>query len=136
MVPQRLTFVTIGARHLRTLHDFYTGWGWKPLPNSSDEITFFDLGGVRLGLWDIESLRDEAAPSEPLPGRGWNGITLAINVATRDEVDTVFDSALEAGATMINRPQDWDWGGRSGYVADPEGTRWEIAWAPMFPVDD
>jgi len=28
------------------------------------------------------------------------------------------------------------WGGRSGYIADPEGNRWEIAWAPGLALDE
>jgi uncharacterized glyoxalase superfamily protein PhnB len=135
VIPQRLTLVTIGARHMHALRDFYCGWGWTPLEGDLDEIAFFELGGVKLAVWDAESLRDEAAPGSPIPPPGWNGITLAINLHTREEVDTVYDAALAAGATMITRPADRDWGGRSGYVADPEGTRWEIAWAEMFPPD-
>jgi uncharacterized glyoxalase superfamily protein PhnB len=32
-------------------------------------------------------------------------------------------------------PVDRDWGGRSGYFADPEGNRWEVAWAPGMEFD-
>jgi uncharacterized glyoxalase superfamily protein PhnB len=53
-----------------------------------------------------------------------------MNVDAREEVDRVFEFAVGAGARPIARPQDWDWGGRSAYVADPEDNRWEIAWAP------
>jgi catechol 2,3-dioxygenase-like lactoylglutathione lyase family enzyme len=28
-----------------------------------------------------------------------------------------------------------DWGGTSGYVADPDGHPWEIAHNPHFPID-
>jgi uncharacterized protein len=27
------------------------------------------------------------------------------------------------------------WGGYSGYVADPDGHLWEIAYNPFFPID-
>ena len=37
---------------------------------------------------------------------------------------------------MIMEPVDRDWGGRSGYFADPEGNRWEVAWAPGMEFDD
>ncbi len=26
-----------------------------------------------------------------------------------------------------------DWGGYSGYFADPDGFLWEVAWNPHFP---
>ncbi|WP_435108944.1 VOC family protein [Nocardiopsis synnemataformans] len=34
-------------------------------------------------------------------------------------------------AEPVERP----WGGRSTYVADPEGNRWEIAWASAARFD-
>ncbi|GID28039.1 hypothetical protein [Paractinoplanes brasiliensis] len=33
-------------------------------------------------------------------------------------------------------PVDRPWGGRSGYIADPEGTRWEIVWNGGATFDD
>lgn len=61
----------------------------------------------------------------PLPG-----FTLAVNVPDRQAVDRAFDEAVAAGAVAVATPRDREWGGCSGYVADPEGNRWEIAWAP------
>jgi hypothetical protein len=48
----------------------------------------------------------------------------------------IAELAMEAGATPIAEPRAREWGGRSGYVADPEGTRWEIAWAPSARFDE
>ena len=62
----------------------------------------------------------------------WNGVTLALNVADRGEVDQVVRVATDAGARVVASPTERDWGGYSGYIADPEGNRWEIAWAPGF----
>ena len=41
-----------------------------------------------------------------------------------------------AGAVSVAEPADREWGGRSGYVADPEGNRWEIAWAGGAVFDE
>ena len=57
-------------------------------------------------------------------------MTLAVNVASREQVDAVLATAVAAGARPVAPPADREWGGRSGYVADPEGTRWEIVWLP------
>ena len=35
-------------------------------------------------------------------------------------------AAVSAGATAVASPVERDWGGYSGYFADPEGHRWEI----------
>ena len=29
-----------------------------------------------------------------------------------------------------HRPEEREWGGYTGYFADPDGVRWEIAWNP------
>lgn len=39
---------------------------------------------------------------------------------------------MAAGARVVGAPVDREWGGYSGYVADPEGNRWEIAWLPGY----
>ncbi len=96
---------------------------------SDDGWSAFLLGGVLFALYPLPELAAEAAPGVPAPAGGWSGVTLACNVDSRDEVDTAFAAAVAAGATVVAEPTDRSWGGRSGYIADPEGNRWEIAWA-------
>jgi catechol 2,3-dioxygenase-like lactoylglutathione lyase family enzyme len=130
-VPQRLSFVTLGAQDVGRLRAFYAAWGWQERDGGGDGFAQFDLGGVRLALFPLEQLAAEAAPGEPLPAPGaWSGVTLAVNVATRADVDAVVEVAVAAGAQLVAAPVDREWGGRSGYLADPEGTRWEVAWLP------
>ena len=57
-------------------------------------------------------------------------ITLAHNVATRPEVDEVLATARAAGADPVGAAEEREWGGYTGYFADPDGFRWEIAWNP------
>ena len=137
MIPQRLSFVTLGALDLPRLRTFYEAMGWTPGAGSNDEFSAFLLGGVILALYPRHLLHAEAAPdlTPPAPG-GWNGITLGLNVGDRAEVDRVFEQACRAGARSVAAPQDREWGGRSGYVADPEENRWEIAWAPGVAFTD
>lgn len=125
-----VTFVTVGARDLGLPRGFYRGWGWPERPGASESFVAYDAGGVRLALYPILLLGAEAAPDEGVPAPGWNGITLGMNLSDRADVDPEFDRALAAGATEVTRPVEREWGGYSGYVADPEGNRWEIAWAP------
>ncbi|WP_368854345.1 hypothetical protein [Gulbenkiania mobilis] len=44
-------------------------------------------------------------------------------------------TARAAGADPVTAAADRAWGGYSGYFADPDGFRWEVAWAPG-PVGD
>jgi uncharacterized glyoxalase superfamily protein PhnB len=135
-VPARLTAVTLGCRDLPAQRRFYGALGFPEGSASSDEWAVFRLAGVYLCLYPLDLLAAEAAPGEPLPDSGWNGVTLAINVATRDEVDEVFAAAVEAGATPLDPPTDRPYGPRASYVADPEGNRWEIVWARGTSFDD
>lgn len=134
-MPARLTVVTIGARDLSRLRTFYAGLGWSPLPGSDDSWAAFQLGGVLLALYPLDALAAEAAPDLSAPA-GFSGITLACNVDSEQQVDDAYAAAVAAGATSIAEPVQREWGGRSAYVADPEGTRWEIAWASGAVFDE
>jgi len=131
VIPPRLSFVTLGARDLGRMRAFYAAWGWHELPGSTEEFAQFALGGTRFALYPLELLREEAAPTLAIPEPGtWSGVTLAVNVATPEEVDAAYATALAAGAGEVAAPVQRTWGGRSGYVSDPEGQRWEIAYLP------
>lgn len=135
-VPARLTAVTIGCRDVPAQRRFYRQFGFPEVPASTDEWVAFKLAGLYLCLYPLDALGGEAAPDDPLPGRSWNGVTLAINVPTREEVDTVFADAVEAGATPIDEPTDRPYGPRASYVADPEGNRWEIVWSAGTTINE
>lgn len=126
-IPQRVSIVTLGARDLASLRSFYARWGWTETEDASEHWSAFDVGGWLLSLYPIDLLGDEAAPDAPVPEAGWNGVTLAINVQSEVDLLTMFDSALTAGAALVAPVSRRDWGGMSGYVADPEGNRWELA---------
>ena len=128
--PARVSLVTIGAHDLTALRRYYTALGWEEDPVSSDEIAFFRTGGAILALYPFGDLAEDAW----LEVRGelpeFRGVALAANVEERDGVDRAFEVAVAAGARVLKEPTDADWGGRSCYVADPEGNIWEIAWMP------
>jgi catechol 2,3-dioxygenase-like lactoylglutathione lyase family enzyme len=133
-VPARLSIVTLGARNMGLLRSFYQALGWRELASGDDAWTGFLLGGVLLALFPLPDLTAEAAPGSPDP-TGWSGVTLACTVNTRDEVDTTFAAAVAAGATPVAAVTDRSWGGRSAFMADPEGNRWEITWSPRATFD-
>lgn len=43
-----------------------------------------------------------------------------------DDVDTVINKALQAGATLLSPAQDYDYGYRQGDILDPFGHQWMI----------
>lgn len=129
-IPQNISYITLGARDMAALRSFYARLGWKERPGSSDEFATYEVGGLLLALYPLDQLGQEAAPGEARPGSGWNGVTLGMNVETKEAVDETFRTARAAGARAIADPVEREWGGYSGYLADPEGNRWEITWAP------
>jgi len=134
-LPARLSVVTIGARDVPSLRRFYGRLGWPEVPGGDDAWVGFLLGGVLLALYPCDALAAEAAPDRP-QADGFSGITLACNVDSEEHVDAAFEAAVAAGATPVAEPVARDWGGRSAYIADPEGNRWEIAWAPGAVFDE
>ncbi|MEQ9070822.1 MAG: VOC family protein, partial [Gimesia chilikensis] len=44
-----------------------------------------------------------------------------------EDVDAVFNQAIEAGATLIMPVMEMFWGDRYGQVDDPFGHRWSVA---------
>jgi hypothetical protein len=135
VLPTRLSIVTLGARDMGTLRQFYRALGWPELPDGDDTWTGFLLGGVLLALFPVDDLTAEAAPGSQT-ATGWSGVTLACTVDTRDDVDRAFTAAVDAGATPVAAATDRPWGGRSAFIADPEGNRWEIIWGPGATFDE
>jgi len=133
-IPQQIGFMTLGARDVAALRRFYASGGWTERDGGTEDFAQFQAGSVRLALYPLELLRDEAAPDAELAPEGaWSGVTLAVNLDSREAVDEAFRVATEAGAQPVASPVDREWGGYSGYVADPEGNRWELAWLPGSP---
>lgn len=129
-MEQRISFVTLAVRDLDATRRFYVErLGWTPEMWVPGEVLMFRAGPLLvLSLWDEAAFTAEvgAAPARD----GVPPLTLAHNVATRAEVDSVLATARAAGADPVSDGQDRDWGGYTGYFADPDGFRWEVAWNP------
>lgn len=124
----RISMITLGVKDLQRSIDFYQRLGF-PRMESPPSVAFFTLNGTWLGLYGWDALADDAQVDAS--GNGFRGVTLAHNLASKTEVDTVFQQALDAGATATKVPQEVFWGGYSGYFADPDGHLWEIAYNPF-----
>ena len=127
----RISMISLGVKNLQTAVKFYQdGLGLPRKKPFSDEIAFFDLDGTWLGLYPWDKLAEDATVS--LEGSGFRGVTLAHNVKSKEEVNSVISQAIGAGATLVKEAQDVFWGGYSGYFSDLDGHLWEIAWNPHF----
>lgn len=130
----RVDFISLGVRSVDAARAFYvTGLGWPVHREVPGEVVFIQANhGLILSLWDAEQMQAEALVDTP---GGVPCITLSHNVGSAADVDRVMAEAEAAGATVVARPKTQPWGGYTGYFADPDGFRWEIAYNPTWTVD-
>jgi uncharacterized protein len=131
-MEQRLSLVTLGVADLEVARDFYRNLGWIESSASGDDVIFFQMPGMIVGLWDRKSLAEDSAVNDH---GGWGGVTLAYNARSRHQVDSVLDEARVAGATIGREAAETFWGGYSGVFIDPDGHAWEVAHNPGWPID-
>ena len=133
----RLTVITLGVNDMSASIAFYEALGFARKFRATGEIVaFFDTGGSVLGLFPWGELaKDVTLPEDPRP-LAFRGMTLAWNCRTTEEVDAVLDFALSKGASLIKPAHRTDYGGYSGYFADPDGHPWEVVVAPNIRVGD
>jgi catechol 2,3-dioxygenase-like lactoylglutathione lyase family enzyme len=132
-MEQRLSVITLGVRNLKRSRAFYEALGWHTRAAPDDDVVFFQAGGMIVALWDRAKL---AADSGVEDGGGWGGVTLAHNVRSPAEVDSVTEQARSAGASVVREPGQTFWGGYSAAFLDPDGHPWEIAHNPRWPLHD
>lgn len=130
-----VSLITLGVEDLERSTRFYEAMSWELSTESVPGVVSFLRGGATtLGLFGREALSEDAAgtPLATPPA----AVTLATNVSSPDIVDAVLEAAARAGGRVVKPGQTAEWGGYSGYFADPDGHLWEIAHAPGFTVDE
>lgn len=132
-MQQQISVITLGVAELARSRRFYVeGFGWRPVLEN-EEIIFYQMNGLVLGTWLRAALEgDMNRPGLQRPG----AFALAHNVGAQAEVTPVMERLAAAGGTIL-RPADAPvHGGFRGYVADPDGHAWEIAWNPAWRIDE
>jgi catechol 2,3-dioxygenase-like lactoylglutathione lyase family enzyme len=129
----RISLITLGVTDLERSIRFYRDGLGLPMRPDNEGVAFFETKGTWLGLFPRENLADDA--TVPADGSGFPGFTLAHNLRSKEEVDAMFQHVATIGAKIVKPPHDTDWGGYSGYFADPDGFLWEVAWNPFFWIE-
>jgi catechol 2,3-dioxygenase-like lactoylglutathione lyase family enzyme len=126
----RVSLITLAVPDLEAVRAFYVdGLGWEPALWVPDDVLMIQVGDrLLLSLWVETAFEDEVGAIRRGPGLA--PITLAHNLPERDQVDGVIEDARAAGAAYVQQAQEREWGGYTGYFADPAGYRWEVAWNP------
>ena len=115
---QRVTLITLGVGDLERARRFYEAMGWRTNAAPGDDVAFFQAGDMVVALWDRERLAEDSCVDD---APGWGGVTLALNLASPEEVDRVTEEARAAGARIGREPAETFWGGYSAVFIDPEG---------------
>ena len=130
----RVSLVTLGVSDLVRARAFYEQLGFKASSIGGGAVVFLHAGPMALCLWGRSDLAGDAGVADG--PAGFRGIAIAHNVGTKEGVEATLAEAVLAGGKITRPAHDADWGGRSGYFADPDGHLWEVAWNPHFPLGD
>ena len=136
-VDPRISIITLGVSDLERSTRFYRDGLGLPLREPRDDgISFFLTSSTWLALYPRDALAAEVNAA-PVGGNAAAspGFTLAHNVRVKEEVAPLLAQAEGAGARIVKPARDTDWGGYSGYFADPDGFLWAIAWNPRFWIE-
>jgi predicted lactoylglutathione lyase len=130
-MQQQMSVITLGVTDLARSKRFYAdGFGWTPVFENED-ILFFQMNGFVLGLWKAEQQAKDmgrANTASPAP------FALAHNVPAKADVQPAIDRLVAAGGKQLKPAIDQPYGGFAGYLEDPDGHCWEIAWNPAWPI--
>lgn len=78
------------------------------------------IGGARLMLADMFPQAGCGTP------KTLGGSPVVLNLYVEEDVDTLFNQAVGAGATVVMPLADQFWGDRYGQLTDPFGHRWAL----------
>lgn len=137
----RITILTLGVDDLeRSLAFYRDGLG---LPSEGivggefeyGAVAFFPLQrGLTLALWPRASIaRDSGLPLQPPSA---TELTIGHFVHSQEEVEEVMRQAEGAGARIVKAAGPTFWGGYAGYIQDPDGHLWEVAWNPQLALPE
>ena len=136
----RIHVLTLAVRDLERSLEFYRRLGLKSegvigTEFEPDDTTpggaaaMFELeDGLILALYGRSDLAKDAsvALTTPEPGE----FSIGHLVPSKADVDAVLAEAVNAGATLTEKPHERPWGIYSGYFRDPDGHLWEVIWNP------
>jgi len=130
-MQHQISVITLGVKDLARSKKFYVrGFGWTPVLDT-DEIVFYQMNGFVFGTWLKPALETDMKQTL---ADGPGAYALAHNVAGPLDVAPLLSRLVDHGGTLLRAADQPPHGGTRGYVADPDGHSWEIAWNPAWPI--
>ncbi|MDQ0735698.1 VOC family protein [Arthrobacter agilis] len=124
-------FINLPVSDLARSKEFYTSFGWTLDPNFSND----DAGAVAISdtifLMILTHQHWAQFTDKPVAdAHSTSAVINAISVDAPEEIDTLVEQAVAAGATE-NKSQELGFM-RSRSFSDPDGHAWEVMW--MDPI--
>jgi catechol 2,3-dioxygenase-like lactoylglutathione lyase family enzyme len=116
--------ITLFAEDLEAVKAFYRDVFGLAVIFEDDDSAAFDFENTIVNVLRSGVARELIEPATVARPDGGSRLQLTIWV---DDADAACVHVQERGVTMLNGPQDRDWGVRTAAFADPAGHVWEIA---------
>jgi len=87
--------------------------------DGSVHVAELSINGTIFHLHEERPMKGQVEPGKV------KGVTTLIGLFVED-VDSVMNNALQAGATLLSPAQDYEYGYRQGNIQDPFGHQWMI----------
>jgi uncharacterized protein len=132
-LPARIGLITLACRDVERMAQLFRDLGWPETPGSDEHHrTFQCTNGVVIGLYAASNYEPHFGP----PADGFRAFTLAINLASFEDVRAVYETLRDVdGVELLSEPEEAFWGGGFDW-RDPEGNVWDVAWAKGTTLDE
>lgn len=139
MKLNRINLIYLGVQSVARSMAFYKALGFQFYEKEMNPlIVFFDNQGTKLELFQREALAKDIHAANPpeIDSTSFKGFTLAINMKSKEEVDSFLSLVAQNNGNIIKPAERVFWGGYSGYFQDLDGYYWEVAYADSWAFDE
>lgn len=124
----KISVVTLATADQDRASAFYQALLESSPQRDRSGVVYFPLDGSWLALYPRRDLARYCGVAAA--GEGFEGVTLSVNLDSREAVDTATERARDNGARVVREPGPVSWGGHIAWIADPDGHLWELVFNP------
>lgn len=127
-------FVNLPVKDLKRSMRFFEQLGFSFNPQFTDDnAACLVIGENIFSMLIKESYFKTFTKKEICDSTRYTETLIAIDVDSREKVDEMIRTAVDAGATLYNEPQDHGWMYYHSF-ADPDGHQWEVMYADASQI--
>ena len=119
-------FINLAVKDLKKSVDFFTKLGFSFNPQFTDEhATCMIIGDTIFAMFLTEQRFKDFTKKEICNAHKSTEVLIAIDADSREKVDEMVKTAVDAGGSIYMEPQDHGWMYAHSF-ADLDGHQWEI----------